>query len=279
MLDPWFRRHYPLKHLKKLPYWFLIQRAVLRDAAGVLFTCEEERTLARESVPAYDVRDVVVGYGIAEPPLSPERQRAAFAARFPEVADRRYLLYLSRIHPKKGLDILLHALAESGAAKEAGLRLVIAGPSGGRWERRLRGKTKALGLSDVVTWAGPLYGDEKWGALLGADAFILPSHQENFGIAVVEAMACGTPVLITKSINIWREIAATGAGLVFDDTVAGVKGGLDDWVNLGPDDRRLLSARGKQLFWDQFEVHSAAKRLEGLLRDGTAYRDSAAGAR
>ena len=77
-----------------------------------------------------------------------------------------------------------------------------------------------------------LTGHAKWGAFYGAEAFILPSHQENFGIAVVEALACGKPVLISKQVNIWHEIIEGGGGLVEEDTTAGTLRLLESWQRL-----------------------------------------------
>jgi glycosyltransferase involved in cell wall biosynthesis len=102
MLDPWFKRAYPLKHLKKWLYWPWAEYRVLRDARAVLFTCEEERRLARESFALYRCRELVVNYGTAPPDGDVVRQRAAFLDRFPAIREKTLLLFLGRIHPKKG---------------------------------------------------------------------------------------------------------------------------------------------------------------------------------
>jgi glycosyltransferase involved in cell wall biosynthesis len=104
MLDPWFKSTYPLKHLKKLAYWPWADYRVLRDATAVLFTTEQERLLARQSFWLYKANEVVVGYGTSAPPPDAERQLQAFLNRFPQLHGQRILLFLSRIHPKKGVD-------------------------------------------------------------------------------------------------------------------------------------------------------------------------------
>jgi glycosyltransferase involved in cell wall biosynthesis len=212
MLDPWFKRHYPLKHLKKWLYWPWGEYRVLRDARAVVFTCEEERVLARQSFWLYRVKERVVAYGTADPVLS-DSQRDSFLSRFPSLRGTRYLLFLGRIHRKKGCDLLLKAFANVWG-QESDLRLVIAGPDSTRWLPQLQRLASNLGISDRVVWTGALAGDMKWGAFQGAEAFVLPSHQENFGIAVAEALACGLPVLVSDKVNIWREIAGDGAGLI-----------------------------------------------------------------
>ena len=128
MLDPWFKHHYPLKHLKKSLYWWLAERRNLRRAAAVLFTCEEERRLARDSFPGSTYTERVVAYGTAQPPEPSTAQREAFLQRVPELRGRPFWLFLGRIHEKKGVDILLDAygrLAKQGATLPY---LVIAGP-------------------------------------------------------------------------------------------------------------------------------------------------------
>src|ERR1019366_7095808 len=109
MLDPWFKHRYPLKHLKKSAYWWPFERRVLCDAAAVLFTCEEERRLARTSFPGSSYQEQVVAFGTAAPPENISAQRAAFFDHTPAVRDRRYWLFLGRIHPKKGVDLLIDA--------------------------------------------------------------------------------------------------------------------------------------------------------------------------
>src|SRR3954447_16631008 len=108
MLDPWFKRTYPLKHLKKLLYWPWAEYRVLRDAAAVLFTSEEERRLARESFALYHCREVVVNYGTAAP-SNFEGAREIFLASQPQLQGRPFLLFLGRLHEKKGCDLLIKA--------------------------------------------------------------------------------------------------------------------------------------------------------------------------
>ena len=209
---PWFKTHYPLKHLKKSVYWRLAEHRVLRDASAVLFTCDEEQRLAGISFRPYGVRGVVVGYGIAQPPGHPSAQKDAFLERHDSLRGQRRLLFLSRIHPKKGCDLLIEAFAKA-AQHDDSLRLVMAGPDELGWQSELQGLARARGVDSRIVWTGMLTGDEKWGAYRQQNAFVLPSHSENFGIVVAEPLACGVPVLITRRVNIWPEIARAGANL------------------------------------------------------------------
>ncbi len=234
MLDPWFKRQFPLKHLKKSLYWPWAEYRVLRDAAAVLFTSESERLLARESFALYRCNERVVNYGTNLPPDDSDAQRSAFLEKFPQLKDKRCLLFLGRMHTKKGPDLLLKAwaavLSELPEHARQSLHLVMAGPAGDAYGAQLHELAQRLGLDNTVTWTGMLGGALKWGAFRCADAFVLPSHQENFGIAVAEALSCGTPVLISREVNIWREIDADGAGLVDDDTIEGTERLLRRWL-------------------------------------------------
>jgi glycosyltransferase involved in cell wall biosynthesis len=264
MLDPWFKYTYPLKHLKKWTYWPWADYRVLRDARAVLFTSEQERLLARQSFWLYQAQELVVGYGTSAPPGDAEWQHQLFMERFPQLAGKRLLLFLSRIHPKKGPDLLIEAFAAM-AASDARLHLMIAGPDQLGWQVALQQRAAALGIADRLSWPGMLSGDLKWGAFRSAELFCLPSHQENFGIVVAEALACGLPVAIAKSVNIASEVSAAGAGLVHSDTVAGTKLALMQWLALASADRALMGKRAAALFRERFDYASVAGSLLPML--------------
>ncbi|MBS0659001.1 MAG: glycosyltransferase [Verrucomicrobia bacterium] len=268
MLDPWFKRTYPRKHLKKWLYWPWGEYPVLRDAAAVLFTCEEERRLARQSFWLYQAREAVAPLGLADPgEARAEAQRTAFFERFPDLRGRRLLLFLGRLHVKKGCDLLLEAfVAEAAAAPDA--QLVMAGPDQTGWQPELAALARRLGVADRIAWTGMLTGDLKWGALRAAEAFVLPSHQENFGLAVVEALACGTPVLLSDQVNIWREATAEDAGLAAPDTAEGTRHLVRAWLADAAWSRRRSAARAR--FLQAFESAAAARHLSALLQSHLA---------
>ncbi len=269
MLDPWFKRTYPLKHLKKWTYWPWADYRVLRDARAVLFTTEQERQLAGQSFWLYQANEVVVGYGTSAPPPDAERQREVFLEAFPHLRGQRVLLFLSRIHPKKGVDLLIEAFA-AVAPVDPLLQLVIAGPDQVAWQAALQQRAAELGLAKRITWPGMLSGDLKWGAFRSAELFCLPSHQENFGIVVAEALACGLPVAITEPVNISAEVAAAGAGLVHADTVAGTTSGLRQWLAMPSAQRLVMVQRGQRLFAEHFDFASVARNLVPVLEEALA---------
>lgn len=264
MLDPWFKRTYPLKHLKKWAYWPWADYRVLRDAKAVLFTTEQERLLARQSFWLYQAREQVVGYGTSAPPSDAQGQREAFFHRFPQLRGQRILLFLSRIHPKKGVDLLIEAFATL-AADDQRLRLVIAGPDQVGWQSDLEQRTAELGIADRVIWPGMLSGELKWGAFRAAELFCLPSHQENFGVVVAEALGCGLPVAIAEPVNISTEVEQAGAGLVHPDTVAGTADALRQWLQLPELERAAMESRARKLFASRFDFASVARQLLPVL--------------
>ena len=261
MMDPWFRQTYPLKHLAKQAFWLVGEGRLLAGARSVLFTCEEERRKARGQFWGHrPYRETVVGYGASVPPARTAALETAFRAAAPKLGDRPYLLFLSRIHPKKGCDLLIGAFAAI-ADDQPDLDLVMAGPDGVGWRAVLEAQGQTLGVTDRIHWTGPIYDDAKWGALYGADAFVLPSHQENFGIAVAEALGCGTPVLISNKVDIWREIETAGAGIVTADTIDGATEGLRAWLGKDANTRDAMRQSARALFQEQFDVAVSAPAL------------------
>lgn len=260
MMDPWFRKRYPIKHLAKQVFWTAGESRLLSNAKSVFFTCEEEMKQASGQFLGGSYQSTIVGYGAAPPPPRTERLLKSFRNSIPALKDRRYLLYFSRIHPKKGVDLLVDAFA-SCCATLGNTDLVVVGPDSTTWSPELKRRANELGVGSRIHWPGPLYGDEKWGALYGADAFILPSHQENFGIAVAEALGCATPVLISDKVNIWREIERAGAGFVKPDTLSGTIDLLRQWSNITPEQKVRMSDSARSLFRSSFDVSKTAPKL------------------
>lgn len=264
MLDPWFKRRYPLKHLKKWLYWPWGEYRVLRDARAVLFASEEEARAAAGSFWLYRARSAVVGLGLALDESAQASTPDAFLQAFPALRGRRLVLFLGRLHSKKGCDLLLRAFAEATAGNEH-VRLVMAGPDAAGAASELRAAASRLGIGQQVVWTGMLQGTLKWSALNAAEVFVLPSHQENFGIAVVEALATGTPVIVSERVNIWREIVADGAGWAGPDTAQATAAMLTASLALTSDQRAAVGARAQHCFQRCFQRDSVARRWSQAL--------------
>jgi len=265
MLDPYFRRAFPAKHAQKTACWLAAERRVLRDAKAVLFTCEEERLRARQTFWPYECRERVVGLGIARPEGDLAARKQEFFDSFPQAVGKRLALFLARIHPKKGCDLLIRAFARVASADPL-LHLVMAGPDECGWRAELERLAAQLAVRSRILWTGPLYGSVKQGALCAADVLALPSHTENFGISVVEAMACGVPVLISNQVNIWREIESDGAGLAAPPDVEGTTALFERWLSI-PDTARLrMRINAVRSFSRRFELEHFAREFIACLR-------------
>lgn len=269
-LDPWFKRTYPWKHVKKWLYWPWAEYRVLRDATAVLFTCEQEKLLARQSFWLYRCNELVVGYGTAVPAGGPAQQTEAFFSQFPELRGRRIALYIGRLHPRKGCDLVVDAFAAVLGA-DPSWRLVFAGPDQTGWKSELSRRAERAGISGRITWIPMLTGDAKWGGLRAAEFLFLPSHGENFSIVVAEALACGTPVLISDKVNIWREVQSANAGLVAMDDLEGSCSLLRAWSAMPEAERQAMRARTGECYRKYFEVGKAAQNLLDLAISATRH--------
>jgi glycosyltransferase involved in cell wall biosynthesis len=268
MLDPWFKNQYPLKHLKKCLYWPWAEYRVLRDAQAVLFTCEEERLLARKSFWLYRCNEAIVSLGTTAPTGDAELEVKEFYERYPELRNKKLALFMGRIHPKKGCDLLIDAFAKV-LLQHPEWHLLMAGPDQSGWRAELMRRAFELGLSTRVTWTGMISGALKWGALRAAKVFALPSHQENFGISVVEALAVGLPTVISNKVNIWREIVADGGGLAASDTLEGTCRALQTFCETKEDDELEMRQKALACFKRRFEISKAAENLEAVLQQSS----------
>ena len=271
MLDPYFQRTpgRKLKALRNRAYWKVIESRVVNDAEGLFFTCQKELQLARQPFRPYRPKqEVSVGYGIKAPPPYTLVMQQAFAEKCPEPKPP-YLLYLSRIHPKKGVDLLIRAykaVLDSHPERKVP-QLVVAGPGiDSSYGQKLMQLTfEDFHLNHCVFFPGMLTGHAKWGAFYGCEAFVLPSHQENFGIAVVEAMACSKPVLISRQVNICQEIEQAGGGVVAEDTLAGTQQLLENWLNLSEPRKQAMGQKAIQLYQSHFAIGPAAVRFKKAI--------------
>lgn len=266
MLDPWFKRAYPFKHFRKSLYWPFAEYNLLREASGVLFTTHAECILARHSFSRYSAREYVVGYGSSACPDPSQINYNIYYNRFPELIGKEIYLFLGRIHPKKGLDLLINAFSQI-SAHNLNRHLVLAGPVSSGYRRHLDLLTRSVSIESQITWTGHLDGNLKWAAYSTSSLFCLPSHQENFGVSVAEALSASLPVAISTSVNIADLVQASGSGFVRQDTLLGTVDALQSWVDLDTDQRLSMSQRAYSLFLSEFQWSKASDRLARLLRD------------
>jgi glycosyltransferase involved in cell wall biosynthesis len=256
MLDPWFRMSYPLKHLKKQLYWLLAERRVLECAKAVLFTSQKELRLAKGTfLPDARYRSRILPLGVQKHSAETDRARDLFLRQFPHLQRRRFLLFLGRLHPKKGCDFLVRAMVNL----QPPIDLVFAGPTENK-QYAAQLKRSAQGLP--ITFSGMLTGEMKIGALASAEALILPSHQENFGLVIAEALSVGTPVLLSDQVNVAQDVDAFGAGFIEPDTLTGTMRLIERWLQEGNSEMRSAALN---CFQNRFDIEQTARELMRII--------------
>jgi glycosyltransferase involved in cell wall biosynthesis len=207
-LDPWSLKQ---KRVRKRLFWHLGVKQALAGAAAIHYTSDEEKRLAEAGLGLSG--GVVVPNGLDLSFI--DRGVEPFDAPQSEIGPAPYVLALSRIHPKKGFDLLIESFAALKKSELFGSwRLVFAGDGDAGYLDQLKALAHRIGLNGDILFLGWLDGNRKYAALKGASLLAMPSHQENFGISLIEAMACGVPVLVSQHVNLAPEIEQAGAGWV-----------------------------------------------------------------
>ena len=256
MLEPWALAN---KKWKKWIYGELVEKAVVARASCLHALTRAEAAQYRNFgahgpiavVPnAVDVPDVIS----AEP----------FLVCFPSLRGKRLVLFLGRLHPKKGLDLL-----ESSWAKVSGLfpnaHLVLAGPDADGIRDELEASFRAKGLSSTVTFTGMLDGAMKWSALAAAEIFTLPSYSEGLSMGALEAMGAGLPVLVTHPCNM-PEVAEYQTGWVIDAKVDQLTSALEAALRSHPEQNRELGGRGRALITSRYNSRHIAASMAEVYR-------------
>jgi len=262
MLDPYFQqaRERRWKAWRNWWVWNLLEKKAVNTADALFFTCDEELQLASLTFKNYMPRKAFnVGLGVLTPPPFEQSMREQFLKRSARLRNEEsYFLFLSRIHPKKGVDLLIDAYQSLRKEVENLPKLVIAGPLDSSYAEKL---IKKVASDTNIIFTGMLQGEAKWGAIYGCEAFILPSHQENFGIAVVEAMACAKPVAITDKVNIYTVVEKHNVGWVFQNNISDTKKVLLKIFAGHGDRNKEKGERGERLYNESFRFDVAAEKF------------------
>jgi poly(glycerol-phosphate) alpha-glucosyltransferase len=265
MLEPWALRNSRGK--KRLAGW-AFENANLRRAACLHALCAPEV----DGFRAYGLKNPVAiipnGVDLAAFIHPPPRSR--LEARVPALKNRRWVLFLSRVHPKKGLPHLFRAWASLRswnpiAGTEDDWLLVVAGPDELGHTAEMQRLAAELGVAENILFTGPLHGEEKIAALAGAGAFVLPSFSEGFSMAVLEAAAAGLPVLLTPQCN-FPELARAGGAIEINPDVESCAAGLKNLFAMAENERREMGARARKLVADGYTWSGASKKMLEVYR-------------
>ena len=256
MLEPWARRK---KWWKKWPYFQLIEKRWITGAACVLATGKPEADRLSHFFPRSRIESLPLGLTADKRP-----DHAAARARLGWDEEETVLLFLSRIHEKKGLDLLLTALAELHGNIPSTTRLVIVGPEeqpdyAARCRDFIAQNAARLPRTD---WLGPVWGEDRWSYFQGADLFCLPTHSENFGLAVLESCQVGTPALTTTETP-WAAVLTAGRGFIARSEVAEIRAQLARFFcapRSTADERTALA----EWAWENYDWAMLAPRYAAL---------------
>ena len=247
MLEPWSLAH---RLLKKRAAWVLYQKRDL-DRADVLHCTadREARNIARLGLKA---ECVVIPNGVDLPPeveeCSDGAERVSLGSDRKSKGGKRYMVFMSRLHPKKGILTLLQAWADLAPS---GWELLIAGPAEAGHERKVLQQIDRLGLARDVRYLGPIYGAEKRNLIRSADVFVLPTHSENFGMVIAEALALERPVLTTTGAP-WELLVTERCGWWVAPTYQGIRDGIVAAMSASNAERRAMGARGRAVVRERF---------------------------
>jgi glycosyltransferase involved in cell wall biosynthesis len=289
-LDPVRLRHSAWK--KRLVGW--MDRYFLRRADAIHVTSEAEKGWVERWMEKLKTESgtrkrkggwgpvVVIPNGVEAAAFAGIGDREAISRRWPECRGKRVALFLSRIHPLKGLGMLIDAWAE---IPHAGWQLLVVGADEAGHEAEIKARVERRGLTGAVTFGGPRYGDEKVAVMQAADLFVLPTHSENFGIVVAEALACGVPVITTKGTP-WGELEkcvnallrycvnkaitqsgnqafhAERAGWWIDIGVEPLARALVEAMGLTDEERRAMGENGRRLVEAKYQWPRIAGEME-----------------
>jgi glycosyltransferase involved in cell wall biosynthesis len=275
-LDPWSLKQ---KSFRKSLFWNLAAKRMMADAATIHYTAQAEFDLVKDSLGLTHGIVVPLGVGSSDSVLGPQASSPAPNQRSldqehgyvrrgqagtPAVpGPSPYILFLSRLHPKKGLDVLIKAFVAVHKNHEfSEWRLVIAGDGDAAYVNSLKQLVRSNSADGIVSFIGWVSGDEKRDVLRTASLLVLPSHQENFGLCALEALAEGVPVVVSSDVNLANEIADAGAGWISAIDVVSLEKTISE--AMGDDEERLSRGLAGKVFSKNFSWESIAEQLEKM---------------
>lgn len=246
MLEPWIINRHPLK--KKIALFFF-QRKALRQAVALVATADTEKRNIDNL--GYNKNVVVIPNGID---ISAIKMKHDWTLK-------KRILYLSRIHVKKGIELLLDAL-NLMEDKLEGYEVIIAGEGEDSYVEMLKERAKKFNCVKI-TFMGGVYGEQKWNLYRNSDFFVLPSYTENFGYVIAESLSCGTPVITTKDTP-WEDLEKYNCGCWIERNVLAFVTAISNFVSLDAVGLKILGCNGRKLVEEKYSSVSVARALQIL---------------
>jgi glycosyltransferase involved in cell wall biosynthesis len=254
--------------LKKWLAWILYEQQNLNCATLFHATSVEEVKSIR--CLGFKQSIAMIPNGVRLPLMNQDLYREGLTQAFPELSNKRWLLFLSRIHPKKGIDNLL-IVWQKLVRKFPDWHLIIAGPDLIGYQKELEHLSTELSLDANTTFTGMLTGEKKDIALANAELFVLPTHSENFGIAIAEALAHQVPVVTTKGAP-WSDLVTHECGWWIDNSQGALESALTEGMQISSQTRMEMGLRGRKLIENKYSWESIAREMvnvyEWLLNNG-----------
>ena len=263
-LDPFFRLNL-IKKIKKQIYWYLIEKKNLLLSRSVILTSEEEKKLLNNTfVNTSGIKKTVLRYGINQPRFNKTKALKYFYKKFPNLKNERFLLFLGRFHEKKGCDILIKAIKKL-SDQNINFKFLLAGPNS-EYKKKIMNLSDHYGLKTNVFWSDMIQNNLKWGAISASIGMVLPSHGENFGVALVESLSCSRPVLTTNKVNIYLEILKFKSGYVSKDEINDYAKILKQFSKLKKNQLLKLNKNANKCFKSNFDLSSKENSLATYLK-------------
>jgi len=252
-IDPYFSKQF-LKKIKKQIYWFLFEKKNLIASEGLLCTTLNEKKLLNKTfVDTKKIKKKVIGYGINTPKFNKQKSIKKFYKKFHFLKNKKFYIFLGRFHEKKGCEIILETIKKNCKGKTP--LVLMVGPDN-TYKKKIILKTKKLKLNKNIFFSDILLNEEKWGALSSAKAMLLPSYGENFGISVVESLACSTPVLTTNKVNIYNDIIKFNCGLISNSNTNSFAKIFSTFEKFNTNKIKKLSKNSKFCFEKNYNLES-----------------------
>ena len=245
MLEPWIiKRHY---WTRKVPALWLYQKAAVQKADCVQATAESERDNLLKL--GYNSNIKVVRLGIDAESIEMKRSWKK----------SRQILFLSRVHMKKGINFLIEAAAALRAELQ-GYNILVAGEGDADYVAEMKRMIADNGLQDIVQLIGGVYGDEKWRLFQTSDFFVLPTHSENFGLAIAESLASGTPVITTVGTP-WNDLNDTNSGAWIEIGTQPLIDTLKRFLSISDEELETMGMNGRKLIETKYSANVMAEEM------------------